>query len=181
MESQKTIFASIVAAGILGTTAFAWAQPDKEGPEGCDMRHGRPGMMKSSMKFDPAARAEQRLARLKAEIKPTAEQEPLWNAFAEKATAQAGKGMRAMLENARDEKLTAPERMARMNEAMKERLAANEAVTDSFKRLYDHLTPEQKQVADKQMSRMGRGERGAGRRHGPGPQGMDAEAGRSQG
>jgi hypothetical protein len=185
MESSKSIFVSIVAAGILGTTAFAWAQPGAgPGPGGCAMGPmqgmGGQGMMRSGMKFDPAARAEQHLTWLKSELKPTAQQEPLWNAFAEKAKAEAGKGMRAMRDKAQDEKLTAPERMAQMNAIMKERLAAHEAVTDSFKRLYDSLTPEQKKVADLHMSRMaamGPGPRGPGGPAGqrPGPQGMEGQ------
>jgi hypothetical protein len=192
MESSKKIFASIVAAGILGTTAVAWAQPGMGGAGGCDMRSmgmsgmggmGGRGMMKSGMKFDPAARAEQHLTWLKSELKPTAQQEPLWNAFAEKARSEAGKGLQAMRDKSQDNKndaLTAPERMAQMNAVMKERLAAHEAVTESFKRLYDSLTPEQKKAADLHMSRMGsmgpmggpRGQRGGQ----PGPQGMGGEA-----
>jgi hypothetical protein len=169
MESSKSIFMSIVAAGILGTTAVAWAQPGMggmggmAGPGGCAMGQGGqygmggmgPGMRRSAMKFDPAARAEQHLTWLKAEIKPTAQQEPLWNAFADKAKAEAGKGRAAMRDKLQDEKLTAPERMAQMNAVMKERLAAHEAVTESFKRFYDSLTPEQKKTADLHMARMG--------------------------
>jgi hypothetical protein len=181
MESSKNIFMSIVAAGILGTTAFAWAQPGMGGmgggPGGCNMGAmtqggmGGRGMMRSGMKYDPAARAEQHLTWLKAELKPTGQQEPLWNAFAEKARAEAGKGMQAMRDKAQDEKLTAPERMTQMNAIMKERLAAHEAVTDSFKRLYDSLTPEQKKAADLHMSRMGpmAGPNQRGGRGGPPP------------
>lgn len=183
MKSSKTIFAGIVAAGILGTTAFAWAQPgsgcDGKGMRGMDGKHG---MMKSGMKFDPAARADQHLTRLKTELKPTAQQEPLWNAFAETVKAQSGQGMQAMRATMQNDKLTAPERMTAMNAMMKQRLAAHEAVSDSFKRLYDNLTPEQKKVADQQASRMGSMERGGrpGRQGGPagspGPQGMGGEA-----
>jgi hypothetical protein len=193
MESSKNIFMSIVAAGILGTTAVAWAQPGMGGmgggPGGCTMGPmaqggmggmGGRGMMRSGMKYDPAARAEQHLTWLKAELKPTGQQEPLWNAFAEKAKAEAGKGMVAMRDKTQDQKLTAPERMAQMNAIMKERLLAHEAVTDSFKRLYDSLTPEQKKTADMHMARMGsmggpRGGRGGpppAKPVQPGPQGM---------
>jgi hypothetical protein len=195
MESSKSIFMSIVAAGILGTTAVAWAQPGMGGmgggPGGCTMGPmaqggmggmGGRGMMRSGMKYDPAARAEQHLTWLKTELKPTAQQEPLWNAFAEKAKAEAGKGMAAMRDKTQDQKLTAPERMAQMNAIMKERLAAHEAVTESFSRFYDSLTPEQKKTADLHVSRMGamgpmggpRGQRGGpppAKPAQPGPQG----------
>jgi Spy/CpxP family protein refolding chaperone len=137
---------------------------------------GRSGMMKSGMKFDPAARADQHLTRLKAELKPTAQQEPLWNAYAEKVKAESGSGMEAMHATMQNDKLTAPERMAAMNAMMKNRLASHEAVTDSFKRLYDSLTPEQKTVADQLMSRMGAMERGNPGRQGPaGTQGKGGE------
>ena len=179
MESSKRIFLSIVAAGILGTTAVAWAQPGMGGmgggPGGCNMGAmtqggmGGRGMMRSGMKYDPAARAEQHLTWLKAELKPTGQQEPLWNAFAEKAKAEAGKGMAAMRDKTQDPKLTAPERMAQMNAIMKERLLAHEAVTDSFKRLYDSLTPEQKKTADLHMARMGSMGGPRGGRGGPPP------------
>jgi hypothetical protein len=209
MESSKSIFMSIVAAGILGTSAVAWAQPGMGGmggPGGCAMgpmaQGGMggmggmgPGMRRSAMNFDPAARAEQHLAWLKGEIKPTAQQEPLWNAFADKAKAEAGKGRAAIRDKMQDEKLTAPERMAQMNAVMKERLAAHEAVTESFKRFYDSLTPEQKKTADLHMARMGAmggpgGMRGPGGQRGgpppakpaqPGPQGMGGEDGHRHG
>jgi hypothetical protein len=157
MESSRNIFMSIVAAGILGTTAAAWAAPGMGGPGYCDgpmmgqMRGGMPGAG-----FDPGARAEQRLARLHTDLKVTAEQEPLWQAFAEKARAEAGKGMQAMRDNAQDLSLSAPERMSRVTEVMKQRVAAMESVNDSFRRLYDALTPDQKRVADIHAARMGR-------------------------
>lgn len=190
MESSKTIFASIVTAGILGASAVAWAQPgigcDGTGPKGQRSMQNMqgmpgmqgPGMMKSSMRMDPAARADQHLTRLKTELKPTAQQEPLWNAFAETVKAQSGQGMQAMQATMQNDKLTAPERMAAMNATMKQRLAAHESVSDSFKRLYDSLTPEQKKVADQQMTRMGPMDRGGrpGRAGPSGPQGMGGES-----
>jgi hypothetical protein len=76
-------------------------------------------MMRSSMQrvgmMDPSARIEQRLNQFKGELKLNAQQEPLWQAFAEKSKTEAGKGMQAMRERMKDEKaLTAPERMAQM-------------------------------------------------------------------
>jgi periplasmic protein CpxP/Spy len=152
MDSSRKIFAAIVAAGIMGAGAIAWAQP---GPGGCD---GRMGMMRGGMQgvnFDPAARAEQRLTQLKADLKLTAAQEPLWQVFAEKAKSEAGKGFQAMRDQTQDLSLSAPERMARRTEVMKQRVAAMESVNGSFKTLYDALTVDQKRVADIHASRMG--------------------------
>lgn len=157
---NKHIFMSIAAAGVLGVTAAAWAMP---GPNYCDGPMGGMGMRGAkSDRIDPAAFAEQRLARLRTDLKVTPEQEPLWQAFAEKTKAEAGRGWQAMRETAQDLSLAAPERMARMAGIMKERVAAMEAVNESFKRLYDALTPEQKRVADIHAARMA----GAGRMHG---------------
>jgi len=150
-----------VIAGFVATTAMAFGISSAMAQRGggdCPM-YG-PGMMMQDgkgggMRGDPAAMATQRLDMFKSELKITATQEPLWQAFADKAKAEAGKGMAAMRDQKADEKLTAPERMSRMNTLMKERLAAMEGVTESFKRLYDSLTPEQKLVADQHAAQMG--------------------------
>lgn len=151
MESSKKIFAAIVAAGIMGAGSLALAQP---GTGNCG---GPGGAMRGAKfdRFDPAARADQHLAQLKSDLKLTAEQEPLWQAFAEKAKAEAGKGFQAMRDNVQDLSLSAPDRMARMTEIMKQRVAAMESVNASFKQLYDALSPEQKRVADIHAARMG--------------------------
>ncbi len=176
MESSRKIFAAIVAAGIMGAGPIAWAQP---GPGGCD---GRMGMMRGAMQgvsFDPAARAEQRLTQFKADLKLTAAQEPLWQAFADKAKSEAGKGFQAMRDQAQDLSLSAPERMARRTEVMKQRVVAMESVNASFKTLYDALTVDQKRVADIHAARTGdRRQMGPMRHGGPRgpmqPQGMAA-------
>lgn len=167
MKTRTKIFTAIVAAGVMGVGTLAIAQPFG----GCD---GRAGMM--STRFDPAARADQRLTRLKTDLKLTAAQEPLWQAFAEKAKAEAGKGFKAMRENSQDLSLSAPDRMAQRTALMKERVAAMESVNASFSKLYDSLSVDQKRVADIHAARMGqhghmghRGSRGRG-----GPQGQVA-------
>lgn len=156
MESSRKIFATIVAAGILGVGSVALAQ---SGPGGCD---GRMGMMRGGMQrvnFDPVARADQRLAQFKSDLKLTTAQEPLWLAFSEKVKSEVDKGFQAMNERSRDLSLSAPERMTQRIEAMKQRVAAMESVNGSFKTLYDALTIEQRRVADIHAARMG--ERGA--------------------
>lgn len=162
MESSRKIFMNIVAAGILGTTAVAWAAPGMGSGGYCDGPMGGMGMRgPGAERFDPAARADQRLARFHADLKITPEQEPLWQAFAEKTKAEAGKGWQAMRDNARDMSLSAPDRMTRMTEIMKQRVASMESVNEAFRRLYDGLSPDQRRVADIHAARMG----GAGRMH----------------
>ncbi len=154
MKSSTKLFAAIAAAGVMGAGALAFAQPGAGGPGGCD-GHMMGGMQHTN--FDPALRADQHLSRLKADLKLTAAQEPLWQAFAEKVKAEAGKGMDAMRANAQDLSLSAPDRMAQRTEIMKERLAAMESINASFKQLYDSLSTDQKRVADIHAARMGQG------------------------
>lgn len=164
---------NLVITGFLAASAAFFGIAYAQGP-GCD-GDGKPGMKRSSMHggmSDPATRVDQRLSRMKDELKITAQQEPLWQAFAEKSKAEAGKGMQAMRDKAKDDKgVTAPERMTQMQTIMKERVAAMESVNESFKRLYASLTPEQKAAADKQFSRAGQHDRGPGHGHdhGDGP------------
>jgi len=165
---------STIVMGFLAASAVFFGVAHAQGP-GCD-RDGKPGMKRSSMQqggmMDPAGRVEQRLTRFKGELKLTAQQEPLWQAFAEKSKAEADKGMQAMRERMKDDKqISAPERMAQMQGIMKERVAAMESVNESFNRLYAGLTPEQKSAADKHFSAAGRHRHGPGR-GGPGRDGQ---------
>ena len=165
-----------IVAGFLAASAvfFGIAHAQGSGP-GCDP-DARPGMKRSSMQqggmMDPAARIEQRLNQFKGQLKLSTQQEPLWQAFADKSKVEAGKGMQAMRERMKDDKaMTAPERMAQMQAGMKERVSAMESVNESFNRLYSALTPEQKAAADKHFSATGRHPgpgRGGPRGEGPG-------------
>ena len=162
-----------IVAGFLAASAvfFGIAHAQGQGP-GCGPE-GKAGMMRSSMQrggmMDPSARIEQRLNQFKGELKLNAQQEPLWQAFAEKSKTEAGMGMPAMRERMKDKKaLTAPERMAQMQASMKERVIAMDSVNESFTRLYSALTPEQKAAADKHFA-------SAGRHPGPGRGGPRGE------
>lgn len=154
MKSSTKLIAAIVAASVMGAGALAFAQPGMGGPGGCD------GYMTGQMQrgnFDPAARIDQHLTKFKTDLKITTAQEPLWQAFAEQAKADATKSMEAMRANAQDLSLSAPDRMARRTALMKERVTAMESVNASFKQLYDALSADQKRVADIHAARMGHG------------------------
>ncbi len=183
-RTHKIIAGLILAAGIGSVTLVQARGPggwgcDGMGPTGAGPMSGQgmqggqagPRGMRAGMRFDPAQRAERHLNYLKSELKLTAEQEPLWQAFAEKAQAEAGQGFQAMRSQATDVNLTAPERMAKMQKLMQERVDAMAGVHERFNRLYAALTPEQQKVADQQAAMMGRGGMGgkAGGRPGPGP------------
>lgn len=148
--SQKIIAAFLVASSaFLGVSYARGPGCDGDGPmRGASMRDGDYSKMM-------AQRGNQRLERLHTELKITAQQEPLWQAFAEKTKAEMGKGMQTMRPSEADAKLSAPERMEKMQAGMKERLASMESVNESFKRLYASLSDEQKATADTHFNRMG--------------------------
>jgi len=161
MKRISTLLAGLLlAAGI--SVSFAQGGPGSRGCDGMGPQGSGPHGMHAGMRFDPAQRAERHLAVLKDQLKLTAEQEPLWQAFAEKAQSTAGQGFKAMRAQAADPNLTAPERMAKMQQMMQARVAAMATVQEHFNRLYAALTPEQKQVADQHAARMGRGGMGPG-------------------
>jgi hypothetical protein len=168
MKYHRTLIASLVLATAVAGTVYA------QGP-GCEMMGGQggPGGRQGGVKFDPAQRAEQHLGQFKNQLKITAEQEPLWQAYAEKMKAEAGKGMQAMRATATDTKLSAPERMAKRQGQMEEHLVAMKGVHEGFSRLYAGLTPEQKAIADQHVAHMGQGmgKKGGPRRGTSQPQG----------
>ncbi|MDO8960138.1 MAG: Spy/CpxP family protein refolding chaperone, partial [Rhodocyclaceae bacterium] len=182
MKRNHSIIAGLIVAATFSGAALAQVGMGQMGmgpgmgpggPMGMGpgMGQGGPMARQAAMKVDPAQRAERRLEMLKVQLKLTDQQEPLWQAFAEKAKSEAGRGMQAMRNLAADPKLTAPERMAQHQAMMQARLTAMTGVHDSFNRLYEALTPEQKTVADQQAARMGPGmggSMGGGGPRGPG-------------
>ena len=166
MNINSKHIAALLAASAMafGVTASAQPQP---GYNCYGMGPGGQGMSGKQKMGDPAAFAEQRLTQLKSQLKVTPQQEPLWQAFADKVKTSAGQ-MKSMHDAMWQQQMSAPDRMNRMVEHMKERTAAMESVNDSFKRLYDALTPEQKTVADKFHPFGGH----MGQKRGPGGKGM---------
>ena len=110
------------------------------------MMGGGPGPMFASNTADIAGFQQARLGQLKSQLSITAEQQPAWDAFATKATEQA-KTMQAL----RKEGVvgTAPERMARQQQVMGERQKAMGSMSESLTKLYEVLTPQQREVFDR--------------------------------
>jgi len=151
-HSHRLLAGLIIAGGLSGVALAAGpaVQPCGDGP-GPMSKMGRHAMMRA----DPAQRVKQHLDYQKYQLKITPEQEALWNAYAEKVQAEAGKGLVKMRALAAADNLSAPERLAQREKLLEERLAAMKAVHESFNRLYAALTPEQKAIADQQAARMG--------------------------
>lgn len=157
MNRKSTFVAAFLAASAVffGTAYAGGPACDHDGRHG--MKHGEmQGQMHSGM-MEPGTRAEQRLTRFKSVLKVTPQQEPLWQAFAEKSKAAADKVAQTMREHHKNDKpVSAPERMARMQGVMKDRIAGMESIGESFNRLYAALTPEQQAAVDQQFSGAGR-------------------------
>lgn len=110
---------------------------------------------------DPAefqARAEQRLARQKEALKIMPNQEAAWQAYSDTIRQTMQRPDRP----ARDasQPVTAPERMSRQIERMKQRTAKMEQVALALQNLYAQLSAEQRVIADQQAARFMRKHRG---------------------
>lgn len=97
---------------------------------------------------NPGAMADARLASMKTGLGITAAQENAWQSFATQVKQRA-ETMQARMAAMRDTGGTAPERLAKRDELMKQHQAEREKVTSAFKDLYAVLTPEQKAIADR--------------------------------
>lgn len=121
--------------------------------------------------FDPVARAQDHLTRLKANLKITPAQDKAWQGFAAQVTQQA-ETMKTRLAQRPDPKaeaqVHAPERMAQHLAQMQERLKDMQALRDRMAELYAVLTPAQQTLADQHFARMGSEARGR-MGHGMGP------------
>lgn len=167
---RKNVLIALAAVGFAGA-AFAQtaAQPAVQPTEG---RHGQAvsaeqrAAHKAERQAKRAERQAQRAARLRAELKLTAQQEPAFAAF-----LAAGKPAQRPLardggERARLAALPAPQRMQLRIERQKQRTARMEARLAALNSFYAVLTPEQKQVMDSKAMRFGGKHRGHGRHGG---------------
>lgn len=108
--------------------------------------------------FDPVARAQEHLARLKTDLKITPAQDKAWQGFATQVTQQA-EAMKTRFAQRPDPKaeaqMHAPDRMAQQLAQMQERLKDMQAMRDRVADLYAVLTPAQQTLADQHFARMG--------------------------
>ena len=159
MKRMQKIILGIAALTAMGlTTESALAEPGgwgmMGGPENCPQERG---MMRGKMQgragaTDFSAAASARLDKLKTDLKITTAQDAAWQAFAGKAKQQI-ENMQTMHKQSPPPAssapaLSAPERMDKGIEFMKQRLASMETMNAALKDLYAVLTPEQKTIAD---------------------------------
>lgn len=157
---RKGTVAVIIGAG-LATAMVAIAQVGPGNGPGM-MGHGGPGMMMgghaamfAGNNTDMAKFQQSRLGQLKTQLKITPEQQPAWDAFAAKASEQAIAMQKLHTDAATG---TMPERMAQHQQAMGDRQKMMGPMIESVAKLYDVLTPEQRDIFDQSHGAMhGRG------------------------
>lgn len=142
--------------GTFSPTANFFVCVDDDGVAGTrssGMKGMMPGMMPGMMSgmMGGARHVEGRIAFLKAELKITDAQLPLWNAVAG-AMRDHAKGMATMPGETTG---TLPERFAALEKAMSARLDAVQRLKTAVDPLYTALTDEQKKAADELTADMG--------------------------
>jgi len=158
---RKNVFIALTALGIAGTAlAQTAAVTAQEGRHGHAVNAEQHAAHKAERHAKMAERHAKRAAKLRAELKLTAQQEPAFAAFlaAGKPAQRADAGVKG--EHARLAALPAPQRMQQRIERQKQRTSRMEARLAALNNLYAVLTPEQKQVLDSRAVRFG------GRHHG---------------
>lgn len=138
---------ALVAAAQPGPGMMGYGGPGMMGRGGPGMMMGwGHGPMFASNDTDIGKFQLDRLGQLKSELGITTAQQPAWDAFAAKAAEQT-KTMQALRKEVTAG--TAPERMKQTQQAMAERQKAMESMSESFTRLYEVLTPKQREVFDR--------------------------------
>lgn len=143
---------SVMALGSFGAIANEAAS---QGGPGAKARHAHMSAEGHHKRMDPAKFQEkmaQRQAELRQKLNITSAQEPAWNAFTASMTPPE-RGQRP--DRAEMDKLTAPERMEKRLQGMKQMEAHMTKQLNSMKTLYSQLTPDQRAVFDESM-KMGR-------------------------
>ncbi len=159
----KRLLIVTAAAGVLSTTAAAWAFGGGRG--GCSMEDGpRAERMQERMQ----KRMAEHETRLKAALKLTPAQEGAWKEFT--ASMQPPKAPAQRLDRAEWDKLTTPQRMEKMQALRTEREAHMNQRLEAVKKFYATLTPEQQKAFDERHQRVVRhGDRKGGQHGGHGP------------
>ena len=153
---RKNVLIALAAIGFAGA-AFAQTASvqSTEGRHGHAVSAEGRAAYKAERQAKMAERQAKRAAKLRAELKLTAQQEPAFAAFlaAGKPAQRPLAGMGG--ERAKLAALPAPQRMQQRIERQKQRTARMEARLAALNSFYAVLTPEQKQVMDSKAMRFG--------------------------
>ena len=153
MKLHTKLTLGLVSSLFAVSLATAATSGTRMGPYHSGLDCNGMGMMSGDMKRDPVARAQKHLSELNAKLNLTADQQPAWKTFSDQVNDQA-KNMVAMRDQMKDNfqsmpKKTAPERMAKMADLMKDRAQNMAKMADAVKTFYATLSPQQKIDFDK--------------------------------
>ena len=171
MRLIRVFVAALAIAGAMGSAASAQDQPSQQGswtgPLGWMMGsagpHGMmgfggmgPGMMGwggrgQAICSAMASHIDGRLAYIKAELKITQAEEPLWNTYAAAARDNAnsmGAHCTTMMSQRGASTVSLPDRLDQHEQFMAAQLEAVRAMNKALKPLYASLSDEQKKAAD---------------------------------
>ncbi|HYC14794.1 MAG TPA: Spy/CpxP family protein refolding chaperone [Stellaceae bacterium] len=158
---RRSLAALALAASLAGGTALTLAVAP------ADAQSQQPQQQQKAPRhnFSMSRHIEGRIAYVKAELKVTDAQAPLWNKVADTMRSNAKAMDDIFASMRRDPNAPAPSAVDRLE--MRSRLAAARAQGDqqllaAFKPLYDNLSPDQKKAADDLFGSHGR----HGHRHG---------------
>ena len=114
------------------------------------MGYGGPGPRFARSDADIEKFQQERLAQFKARLNITAPQQPAWDAYAAKMSELHKAMQAAHLEQEKAATVaTTPERMKQHQSIMAEHLNSMAAMTEAVSKLYDVLTPQQREVFDR--------------------------------
>jgi hypothetical protein len=153
---HKKLFIALTALGIAGAAvAQTAAVQAQEGRHGHAVSAEQRAAHHAERQAKRAERQAQHAAKLRAELKITAQQEPAFAAFLAAGKPAGRAGARIGADRAALATLPAPQRLQQHIERQKQRTARMEARLAALNNLYAVLTPEQKQVLDSKAMRMG--------------------------
>ena len=164
---RKNVLIALTALGIAGAAVAQTAavQPT-EGRHAHAVSAEQRAAFKAEHQAKRAERQAQHAAKLRAELKLTAQQEPAFAAFLAAGKPVGRPDAHARAEHGKLAALPAPQRLQQRIERQKQRTARMEARLAALNNLYAVLTPEQKQVLDSKAMRFGGKHRGHHRGHG---------------
>ena len=112
----------------------------------------RSGEQRPAVQEDPVSLTEYRLQLLREDLKVTSDQQPLWDAYAEKVSALAADISRERGRLQATLQLKALQRIDRSVDVARNRLTALEEIASAAKALYGRLAPEQQSLADARLA-----------------------------
>jgi hypothetical protein len=167
--NYKHVIPALAAIVLSASAALAQMPPAGQGPGPRGANRTPPTAEQQTQRLaqrcaDIAARGAAQFTYIEERLKLTAQQKPLfdrWKAAvqSERAPAQANCTTPRPAPSANAQRPTLPERNARMEQALKDRLATLQKIRPAQEALYNALSAEQKQVFE---SRSGRGGLGMG-------------------